>query len=124
MVDQDIEKLLIRSVHSHKEACQFFADNLSDESVFDRIICIVMESESGDARMEGAYWISRCNEALLKKSEDILLRLMDDEWDPVAVHIMVALSRIKSERALTKILDNRVKPVLHWEAVALKNYFT
>lgn len=48
---------------------------------------------------------------------------MDDEWDSVAVHIMVALSRIKSSKGIEKIIKNRIKPVLGWEGRCLEIYF-
>ena len=124
MIDKSVEELLIRAVHSDNVAKQFFKSNLSDRSLLEKIIAIVEESESGDARMKGAYWISQFDEALLAHVEPQLLKLMDDEWDSVAVHIMLAISKIKSEQALEKILDNRVKPVLYWEALAIKNYLT
>lgn len=123
MIDERTEKLLIQAVYSDADAQHYFLDHLSDAVVFQHILDIIEESDSGDARMKGAFYVSKYAETLLRSAEDRLLDMMDDEWDSVAVHIMVALSRIKSERALTKILDNRVKPVLHWEAVALKNYF-
>ena len=123
MIDERTEKLLIQAVYSDADAKHYFLDHLSDAVVFQHILDIIEESDSGDARMKGAFYVSKFAETLLRSAEDRLLNMMDDEWDSVAVHIMVALSRIKSERALTKILDNRVKPVLHWEAVALKNYF-
>lgn len=124
MVDQEIERLLIHAVHSDQKAKQYFMEHTSDESVFEKILFIVESSESGDARMEGAYYVSKFDAALLRKAEARLLKLMDDEWDSVAVHIMMALSRIRSERALQKILDKRVKPVLYWEAMAIKNYLS
>ena len=124
MIDRKIERLLINAVHSNAEAKQFFMEHLSNEVVFENILTIIEQSDSGDARMKGAFYVTRFDQTLLRKSEDRLLKLMDDEWDSVAVHIMIALSRIKSERALTKILDDRVKPALYWEAVALRNYFT
>lgn len=123
MIDKNIEDLLIRAVHSDNDAKQFFQNNLSNECILEKILAIVEKSESGDARMKGAYWISQFEEDFLKRVESQLLKLMDDEWDSVAVHIMLALSKIKSKQALEKILDNRVKPVLYWEAMAIKNYF-
>ena len=123
MTDERTEKLLIKSVYSDKNAQGFFMEHLSDKALFQNILTIIEESDSGDARMKGAYYVSKFDEALLRDAEDRLLVMMDDEWDSVAVHIMVALSRIRSKRALEKMLDKRVKPVLHWEAVALKNYF-
>ena len=123
MTDERTEKLLIKAVHSDASAKGYFMEHLSDKAVFQNILTIIEQSNSGDARMEGAYYVSKFDETLLLEAEDRLLVMMDDEWDSVAVHIMVALSRIRSRRALEKILDKRVKPVLHWEAVALKNYF-
>ena len=123
MTDERTEKLLIKSVYSDKDAQGYFMEHLSDKSVFQNILTVIEESDSGDARMKGAYYVSKFDQPLLMEAEERLLVLMDDEWDSVAVHIMVALSRIRSRRALEKILDKRVKPVLHWEAIALKNYF-
>lgn len=123
MIDQKIEGLLIKSVHSDKLADQYFAENVNNPEVFYSVLQIVEESESGDAQMQGAYWISQFNDTLLSKEEPRLLSLMDCEWDSVSTHIMIALSRIKSKHALQKIIEDRIRPHLYWEAVALKNYF-
>ena len=122
MTLDEIEDMLIRSVHSDKAANQFFSEHTGSAELLCQLLNIVAESESGDARMEGAYWISKFEEDLLAKAEEKLLVLMDCEWDSVAVHIMIALSRIKSKAALTKILDQRIRPQLYWESVALHNY--
>lgn len=68
------------------------------------MIAIAEESESGDARMKSAYYISQFEGERLKQQESRLLQLMDDEWDSVAVHMM-ALSKIKSKPAPEKILE-------------------
>lgn len=39
-----------------------------------------------------------------------------------SVHIMIALSRIRSMKALKKIIQDRIRPTLGWEAQALENY--
>lgn len=118
----ELEQLLIKSVHSDQVATNFLMENLNDMNIFTTLLKIVQTSESGDARMKGAFFLSRCDEKLLKSVEDILLVLMDDEWDSVAVHIMIALSRIKSSKAIEKIIKNRIKPVLGWEARCLEIY--
>ena len=122
MTSDEIIEMLIRSVHSDKAADQFFSGHTGSAELLRQLLNIVKESESGDARMEGAYWISKFDENLLTEVEEELLLLMDCEWDSVAVHIMVALSRIKSRAALTKMIDQRIKPHLYWESVALHNY--
>ena len=120
----EIEDILIKSLHSNQSASQFFSENLSNAALLNQLLDIEEESESGDARMHGAYWISKFDESLLVQVEQRLLTLMDCEWDSVAVHIMIALSRIKSKAALTKIIDQRIRPHLYWESVALHNYFS
>lgn len=122
MTADELEDMLIRSVHSDKAADQFFSEHTSSAELLSQLLNIVEESESGDARMQGAYWISKFEETLLAAAEEKLLVLMDCEWDSVAVHIMIALSRIKSGAALTKIIDHRIRPHLYWESVALHNY--
>ena len=117
-----IEEMLIKSVHSDEKAEKSFFKNLHNDKVFYTILEIVENSDSGDARMEGAYYISRYDENILKKEESRLLLLMDDEWDSVAVHIMIALSRVRSVKALKKIIQDRIRPILEWEAQALENY--
>lgn len=119
----EIEEMLIKSVHSDRVAEEFFLSNSHSEQLFYTILEIVENSDSGDARMEGAYYLSTYDENLLIKEENRLLILMDDEWDSVAVHIMIALSRVRSVKALKKIIRNRVQPTLEWEAQALENYF-
>lgn len=118
-----VEDILIKAVHSDKTANEFMLSNLSNEELFYIILDIVETSDSGDARMEGAYYLSKYSKELLMKEEERLLVLIDDEWNSVAVHIMIALSRIKSSRALEKIIEQRIQPALYWEAQALKNYF-
>ena len=118
----EIEELLIKSVHSNKEAEAFFLTNLQNEELFYVILEIVEKSTFGDARMEGAYYLSKYDENILKQEEGRLLLLLDDELDSVAVHIMIALSRMGSLRGLEKIIKNRIKPILEWEAQALENY--
>lgn len=119
----ELEELLIKSVHSDKKAINFFMENLNNIEVFNTLLKIVETSESGDARMKGAFFLSKCDKYLLASIEDRLLILMDDEWNSVAVHIMVALSRIKSSKAIKKIIANRIKPILSWEARCLEIYF-
>ncbi len=120
--DADIEDLLIRSVHSDKNAIDFFEKNKSNEILFLKLLDIVGASESGDARMEGAYWISQFDNDLIKQYEERLLNFMDDDWDSVVIHIMMALSRIKSSKAFIKIINERIKPQTPWEIKALMNY--
>lgn len=119
----EIEEMLIKSVHSDRTAEEFFWSNSHNEQLFYTILEIVENSDSGDARMEGAYYLSTYDENFLIKEENRLLILMDDEWDSVAVHIMIALSRVRSIKALKKIITNRIQPTLEWEAQALGNYF-
>lgn len=121
-VDINIEDLLIRSVHSDKEARDFFVENKSDEDIFLKILDIIEVSESGDARMEGAYWISQYSSNLISQYEERVLKLMDEEWDSVVVHIMMALSKIKSKKAFIKIINERIKTRSQWEIKALMNY--
>lgn len=123
MTEFELEQVLIEAVHSNRNAAEFMLDNLNNKDVFNTLLKIVETSESGDARMKGAYYLSKCNEKLLNSIEDNLLNLVDDKWDSVAVHIMIALSRIKSRRGLMKIIQNRIKPILAWEAKALEIYF-
>lgn len=87
------------------------------------LIDIIEKSDSNDARMEAAYFISRFDKTLIKKTEKKLLILMDDELNSISVHIMIALSRIKSPVALEKIINERIRPNLYWEACALENYY-
>ena len=122
MIDSDVEDLLIRSVHSDENAKDFFEDNKCDEILFLKLLDIVEVSESGDARMEGAYWISQFDDDLIKQYEERLLNFMDEDWDSVVVHIMMALSRIKSSKAFIKIINERIKPQTPWEIKALMNY--
>lgn len=119
----DVEELLIKSVHSDEKAKEFFSSNLHDEALFLNLLDIVEKSNHGDARMEGAYYLSQFDEKLIINEECRLLNLMNDKWDSVAVHIMIALSKIKSKVALKKIIEHRIRPVLWWEAEALNNYF-
>lgn len=121
-VDINIEDLLIRSVHSDKEARDFFVENKSNEDIFLKVLDIIEVSESGDARMEGAYWISQYSSNLIKQYEERMLKLMDEEWDSVVVHIMMALSKIKSKKAFIKIINERIKTRSQWEIKALMNY--
>lgn len=122
MDKKKLEQLLIDSVHSDETATSFLMENLNDMEIFRTILEIVETSESGDARMKGAFFVSKCDEKLLKSVEDKLLVLMDDKWDSVAVHIMIALSKIKSSEAIRKIIKKRIEPVLHWEARCLELY--
>lgn len=123
MIDEKTEQLLTQTAWSDKEAEQFFKERLCDEELMDKILDVLEESESGDARMEAAFWISKFSTDIITKAEARLLPLMEDEWESVAVHIMMALSRIQSAQALEKILEQRIKPKLYWEAMALRNYF-
>lgn len=123
MTNFELEQILIEAAHSNENASQFMLNHLNNADVFNVLLSIVENSESGDARMEGAYYLSKCDVKLLSSVEDNLLNLVDDEWDSVAVHIMIALSRMKSQRGLKKIIQNRIKPNLAWEAKALENYF-
>lgn len=120
---EKIEELLIKSVWSDQAARSYLLENINNDEIFRILIQVVETSESGDTRMEAAFFLSKCSEKLLESAEKELLTLMDDEWDSVAVHIMVALSRIKSKEALKKIITNRIKPALPWEARCLEIYF-
>ena len=122
MTKDEVQALLIRSIHSDKDAEGILSAERGKQSVFDIIAEIVETSESGDARMEGAYWLSQFNIEIIKHNEDRLLSLMSCENNSITVHIMIALSKIKSRKALHKIIDERIKPSLPWEALALSNY--
>ena len=117
-----LEELLVRSVHSDGEADRFFLSRLDDAALARDLLEIAEESESGDARMAGAYWISQCAPSLLRPLEGRLLGLMDCGWDSVAVHAMMALANIRSRAALEKIIDEKIRPCLYWEAAALRCY--
>lgn len=121
-IDSSIEDLLIRSVHSDQDAKKYFEDNTSNEVLFAKMLDIVEESESGDARMEGAYWLSQCDNVLIKQYEGRMLKLMDEEWDSIAVHIMMALSKIRSREAFVKIIHERIQTQSQWDIKALMNY--
>ena len=58
MTKDEVQALLIRSIHSDKDAEGILSAERGKQSVFDIIAEIVETSESGDARMEGAYWLS------------------------------------------------------------------
>lgn len=120
---EEIEECCIKAVWSDQKAINFLNENINDTELFKNLLRIVETSESGDARMKAAYYLSKCDQKLLKSVENQLLTLMDDGWDSVAVHIMVALSRIQSSEALKKIIKNRIEPVLPWEARCLEMYF-
>ena len=94
----EIEELLIKSVHSDEDAVKLIMSSIHDEKFFYTILDVVENSDSGDARMEGAYYISKCDLEMLRKEENRLLKLMNDGWQSVEVHIMIALSRIKSTK--------------------------
>lgn len=119
---QELEGLLIDSVHSSEQAEKFFQSHMDDKELLKQILQVVEESESGDARMEGAYWLSQAQDDFLRDVEKRLLVLMDCEWDSVAVHIMMALAKIQSQEALDKIIEKRIRPNLYWEALALEKY--
>lgn len=123
MIMEDLKDLLIKSIYSDVKAKDYFFGNLCNETLFVDLISIVRNSDSDDARMEAAFYISQFDTKIITKSEAELLLLMDDELDSIAVHIMVALSRIKSPLALKKIINERIKPNMYWEACALENYF-
>ena len=120
---ETVEKLLIDAIHSNKIAREYFNNNLKNKDLFDILLKILAESESGDARMGASYRISQFDSSLLFPVESTLLIHMDDEWDSVAVHMMVALAKIKSKVGLCKIVENRIEPELAWEAECLKIYF-
>ena len=122
MDKNEIIDLLISSVHSDGKAQAILAQKINDKEIFSTILEIVETSESGDARMEGAYWLSRSDIDIIKLYEDRLLLLMNCDWNSVTVHIMIALSRVKSQKALDIIIHERIKPHLPWEAAALDNY--
>ena len=95
---------------------------VTGKPLFAELIKVVQYSDSGDQRMAAAHYISKFDTEYISSEKETLLQLMDDEWDSVAVPIMMALSRIKSQAALEKIINNRIKQVLPREAQALQNY--
>ncbi len=125
MEKMDIEKivdLLIKSVHSDKEAAAYFEANLNNNALLTVLLDIIENSESGDARMEASFFVSKFDENLLKCVEKKLLQLMNDEWMCISTWMMIALSRIKSQEALKKIIREYIKPEDHWIGYALENY--
>jgi len=123
MLKNEVQDLLIRSVHSDKEAEKILCDGKENPNLFNVIMEIVETSESGDARMEGAFWLSQFAVEIIEQYENRLLSLMNCELNSITVHIMMALSKIKSQKALYIIINDRIKPKLPWEASALSNYF-
>lgn len=117
-----IEDILVKAAHSNTAAVSYVEKNISDEILFNEILVIVESSIIGDSRLEGAYWITKFDKEIIIKYEDRLINLMNEELDSIVVHIMVALSKIKSKKALEIIIEKRIKPILYWEGVALENY--
>ncbi len=122
MDTEKIVDLLIKAVHSNKEAAAYFESNLNNNELLSLLLDIIENSESGDARMKASFFVSKFDENLLKSVEKKLLQLMDDEWMCVSIWMMIALSRIKSQEALKKIIREYIKPDDHWIGYALENY--
>lgn len=120
---KDLEEMLINAIHNDEQANCFFICSKNNEELFMQLIDIIQKSDSNDARMEAAYFVSQFDKTLIKSAEKELLILMDDELNSISVHIMIALSRIKSPAALEKIINERIRPNMYWEACALDNYF-
>lgn len=119
----NIEEILVNAAHSDDKSISYLEQNIFSQKIFEEILCVVESSDIGDARMEGAFWISKSDNRIIAKNEKRLLNLINEELDSIVVHIMVALSKIKSQEALKMIIERRVKPVLYWESIALENYF-
>ena len=122
MSTREIENLLIMSVYSDNYAKNYFINNINDKELFETLLRIAETSQSGDARMEAAFYISVGNESFIEENENRLLILMDDELYSISNHIMIALSRIQSEKAYVKIIEDRLKDEHYWESKALLNY--
>lgn len=119
---EEVYELLIAETGNDGTAREFFNSNLENDHIFEVLIKTALESESGDARMNAAYWISKFDTELLKEYEKELLVLQGDEWDSVSCHILVALGKIKSKDGLKYLLEKKIKPKLFWESEALKYY--
>ncbi|HEX9060711.1 MAG TPA: hypothetical protein VF941_11070 [Clostridia bacterium] len=121
---EEIYELLIAEIGNDCTAKEFFSSNLQNDHIIELLVQTALNSESGDARMSAAHWISNFTVELLKKYEKELLILQKDEWDSVSCHILVALGKIKSKDGLKYLIEKRIKPKLFWEAEALKYYLT
>lgn len=122
----EINNLLIESIHSNKEAKEYFQQNLNNRNLYYVLLEIIKNIDLelvSDIHLEAAYWISMFNSNFIKETENELLNLIEIELDAIACPIMVALSRIKSKKALNFIIEKRLKPENYWEARALENYF-
>lgn len=123
MNKDNIRKLLIKSVHSDKNATECLKTNLNNNYLLHILKDISIDDYSGDARMEASYWISQFNNDLLYGIEEDLLRIQQDELDSIACHAFIALGKIQSKKGLEYLIYKRIKPELHWEGVALEYYF-
>jgi len=117
MLDKDkIRELLIDDVHSDVDARRYFEQNLSNKELLDMLVDFAIDDYSSDASMTAAYWISRFSKELLYGIENRLLELQTNELDNIAVHILVALGKIKSKDGLKYLIEKRIAPRLGWEA--------
>lgn len=119
----DIENILVNAAHSKNKEIEYLEGELDNERLFCKILELVEDIEVGDARMEGAFWISKFDISIIEKYEERLLNLMDEELDSIVVHIMIALSRIKSKKCFQMIVERKIMPVFYWEGKALENYY-
>lgn len=121
-----INDLLIKSIHSNKEAEEYFEQNLNNRNLYYMLLEIIKNIDLeliSDIHLEATYWISMFNSDFIKETEDELLNLIEIELDSIVCPIMVALSKIKSKKALNFIIERRLKPEKYWEAISLENYF-
>ncbi|WP_226002960.1 hypothetical protein [Paenibacillus sp. BJ-4] len=115
-----VRELLIDSTHGKQKAKAYFEERLDDKLLLDLLVEFALDDYSTDASMTASYWISQFSEDLLRGIEENLLVLQQYELNSISVHALVALGKIQSTRGLRFLLENKIAPKLHWEAVALE----
>lgn len=131
----DIRELLILSAaESCTVANEFFLDNVEQPMVMEALLSTIADEDafnSGDARIQAAFFLSRMNITLLRQYETSLLRAYDCEnpdspgaGGDLGGLIAFAFSLIGSARGKSKIetdlQGNRCGD--YWLEEALKNY--
>lgn len=117
-----IEDLLIDCMHSDSEAEEFFLKSLDNMELLKLLIRIVDKSDSEDAQICAAYWISKFNLTLLSSVETKLLEFQKIDYIAISGPIMYALGRIHSQEGLRYLLDEVLGNKISWEVKALKEY--
>lgn len=121
-----IKKKLIESVHSSKDAQEYFQKKIreNDINTLENLLKIADDFDDfGDSAGAACYYIKDFSNELLEKYEEVMAEILmnDDRW--ARSFLAIALAKLKSERAKNFIYNINKELSDNWIFVKAVEYY-